>query len=157
MSTLGLARAAEGAEVVFATNTGDRNFTARYLDRATADWFAEEDLGNRRGSSRVDGTTASVESGAREDGRGRDGGGAVCDAGRQGRRAGALARGCAENWESEIDKRMEARPLDDASVARRRLGIRPKGEHARPAASFFFGTVMNDGSTSRDVVTSKTK
>ena len=44
-----------------------------------------------------------------------------------------------ENWESEIDKK------DGSTSARRRVsrerreGIRPKGEHARPAASFFSG------------------
>ena len=133
-------RAPEGGGVVVATNTGDRNFTARYLDRATADWIAEEDLGNRREILRAltgrpralnpelartdaDAMAETLDAmlDAKEDARGR------------------WREDARENWESEIDKK------DGSTSARRRVsrerreGIRPKGEHARPAASFFSG------------------
>ena len=126
--------------MVFATNTGDRNFTARYLDRATADWIAEEDLGNRREILRaVTGRPRALnpELARRDADAMAETLDAMLDAKEDAR--GRWREDARENWESEIDKK------DGSTSARRRVsrerreGIRPKGEHARPTASFFSG------------------
>jgi len=132
-------RASKGADVVFATNTGNRNFTASFLHRAVAEWIAEEDLGDRRTILRALGTQKPDPDVARMDAHMaisvqclKEVLGMMLEAKNDTR--GRWRDDAREAAQSETDKK------DGSTSSRRdvsreqREGIRPKGEHSRPAS-----------------------